>query len=105
MWQPSDDGRRRYRRWTPLAANLSMNGERHPVLVRDISPGGACVLAEAAAKLREAADVLLEISDFGTVPAQIARRNGNEVGLRFEQKAEEANAIVDWLTPIRSAMH
>jgi transcriptional regulator with XRE-family HTH domain len=105
MWQPSEDGRRRYRRWTPLPANLSLDGERHPVLVRDISPGGACILAEAAGKLREAADVLLELSDYGVVPAQVARRKGNEVGLRFAPQAEDANGIAEWLTPIRAALH
>jgi len=104
-WRPTSDGRRRYDRWTPISANLSLNGEKLPCVVRDISPGGACVLAEAAAKLREAADVLLEFANYGPVPAQVARREGNEIGLRFEGRADEAEALADWLTPMRSAMH
>jgi transcriptional regulator with XRE-family HTH domain len=104
-WLPTSDGRRHYVRWTPISASLSLDGEKLPCVIRDISPGGACVLAEAAAKLHEAADVLLELAGYGPVPAQVARQQGNEIGLSFAPQAEETRTIADWLTPMRATMH
>lgn len=105
IWQASENGRRRYNRWTPMSATLSHDGEQHQCIVRDISPAGACVLAEAADKLREAADVLLELANYGMVPAQVTRTKGNEVGLMFADGSGREREMAEWLTPIRRAMH
>lgn len=105
VWQPSEAGRRRYDRWAPLAAKLSLDGEKQACVIRDISPAGACVLAEAAEKLREAADVLLELSNYGTVPAQVTRAEGNEIGLMFADGPSREREMAAFLSPIRSAMH
>ena len=72
-------------------------------VVQDISPGGACVFAEAAHKLRDAADVLLELSEFGTVPAHVAHLSGNEVGLAFNAGNGTEGRIADWLRPRQSS--
>ena len=100
-WRPSNGGRRRYERWNPMAASLSLDGERHPCVVQDISPGGACVWAETALKLREAAKLLLEVSEFGQVPAQVTRREDNEIGLTFQGDANVERDMATWLTPLR----
>jgi len=104
-WRPSTAGRRRYDRWTPLAVKLAHGGETHACVVRDISPAGACVLAEAAHKLREAADVLLELGNRGAVPARVARAEGNEIGLVFVDGADTEREMAAWLEPLRQAMH
>lgn len=105
VWQPSLSGRRRYDRWAPLAVKLAHNGESHDGVVRDISPAGACVLAEAAVKLQEAAEVLLELGSHGAVPARVARAEGNEIGLAFADGPKTEREMAQWLTPLRQAMH
>ncbi len=97
------ESRRRHERWEPMPARLSMNGQHHRCVVQDISPGGACVFAEAAHKLREAADVLLELSEFGTVPAHVAHLSGNEVGLAFEAGNGTERRMAAWLRPRQSS--
>lgn len=97
------ENRRRHERWKPMSASLSMNGQRHRCIVQDISPGGARVFAEAAHKLREAADVLLELSEFGMVPAHVAHLTGNEVGLAFEAGNGTERRMADWLRPRQSS--
>ncbi len=94
---------RRHERWEPMPARLSMNGQHHRCVVQDISPGGACVFAEAAHKLREAADVLLELSEFGMVPAHITHLTGNEIGLAFDAGIGTERRMADWLRPRQSS--
>lgn len=104
-WSTGLGSRRRYERWSPLPAEIAMNGESHPCVVKDISPGGACVLAEAAEKLHEAAEVLLRLSEYGAVPAQITYRVGNEIGLTFEGDAQAERNVAAWLQPMRDVRH
>jgi hypothetical protein len=104
-WHSGNGGRRSYERWTPLPAELALDGERHACVVKDISPAGACVLAEAAEKLKEAAEVLLQLSEFGQVPAQVTHRAGNELGLSFGGNAQSMREMADWLAPMRSVRH
>lgn len=105
VWQPSMSDRRRYSRFAPLAANLAHDGERHSCVIRDISPAGACVLAEAAVKLGEAADVFLELSGRSAVPARVMRADGNEIGLMFADGEVGEREMAEWLAPMCQMMH
>ncbi len=104
-WSTGIGGRRRYERWNPLPAEIALNGERHSCVIKDISPGGACVLAEAAEKLHEAAEVLLRLSEYGEVPAQVTHQVGNEIGLTFEGNAQAERDVAAWLQPMREMRH
>ena len=104
-WQAREHGRRRFDRWSPMPAQLSHDGETQTCVVRDISPAGACVLADAAHKLREAAEVLLELSNYGQVPAQVTRAEGQEIGLMFANDSDGERQMAEWLSPIRRALH
>ncbi len=97
------ESRRRHERWEPMSARLSMNGQHHRCVVQDISPGGACIFTEAAHKLREAADVLLELSEFDMVPAHVTHLSGNEVGLAFDAGNGTEGRMADWLRPRQSS--
>ena len=102
---PEGAGRRNHERWAPMSARLSADGEEQTCLVKDISKGGACVLAEAAEKLQEAAEILLELSNVGTIPAHVARAQGNEIGLTFEGDGLTERDISTWLSPDRMIRH
>ena len=88
-----------------MSARLSADGEEQNCLVKDISKGGACVLAEAAEKLQEAAEILLELTNVGSVPARVAHAQGDEIGLTFEGEGLSERDITTWLSPERMTRH
>ena len=102
-WNSRDSGHRRHERWTPMPARMGLNGSRDPCVVQDISPGGARVLTEFADGLEQDSNVNFELIQFGQMAAKVVHLEGNEIGLRFSQEAEDDMA--DWLTPMRAAQH
>ncbi len=102
---PEGAGRRHHERWAPMSARLSADGEEQNCLVKDISKGGACVLAEAAEKLQEAVEILLELSNVRSVPARVAHAQGDEIGLTFEGEGLSERDITTWLSPERMIRH
>ena len=83
-WRSQNGGGRQYERWQPLAASISLDGDRHRCVVGDISPNGASVWADTDLDLGKCSEVKLELGEFGEVAAQVARFTGKEIGLAFQ---------------------
>jgi len=102
-WARDEETRRHHERWNPMPALFGLNGDREPCVVKDISPGGACILSDFTNGLAKDAEISLEISAIGRLSATVAHLAGSEIGLKFADSDE--GKVAAWLTPMREMRH
>ena len=78
-------------------AYLQLNHDQHRCRVEEISPGAACVRATKVEDLVEGAKVMLEIPDYGRVPAEVILLPDGTIGLLFLHNGEAQQAMRDWI--------
>ena len=78
-------------------AYLQLNHDQHRCRVEEISPGAACVRATKVENLVEGAKVMLEIPDYGRVPAEVILLPDGAIGLLFLHDGEAQQAMRDWI--------
>ncbi|MDP6705652.1 MAG: PilZ domain-containing protein [Alphaproteobacteria bacterium] len=91
-WQAIDPSRRRFRRWTvDLRADLRIVGRELVCIVRDLSPGGACVACDDSEMPAVGTEVVLSMEPYGSISSEVRYAEGGMLGIRFIQEpADEA---------------
>jgi len=105
-WRDERFARRRFIRWTTSQpGQVGLAGQRHRCTVRDISPGGACVVMHDVAAVRPDAYVVLTLEGFGAVPAEIRHVNeADELArLCFLHDLDRQAALARWLMSLPAA--
>lgn len=105
-WRDERFARRRFKRWTTSQpGQVGLAGQRHRCVVRDISPGGACVALHDVTAVRPDAYVVLTLEGFGAVPAEIRQVDeADEIArLYFLHDADRQLALARWLMSLPSA--
>ena len=94
--------RRRYRRWlVDLPAYLEAGGTTRYCLIHDIAPAGARLRVVGGGTLEPGTEVVLDLEDYGRIPAR-ARHNAHEsIGLQFLHDAAGEAKLRAWLLEAR----
>ena len=106
LWRDESFARRRYKRWSAhQAGQVGLAGQRYRCLVRDISPGGACIVLDDIAAVRPDSYIVLTLEGFGTVPAEVRQvEEADELArLCFLHAEDKQAALAHWLMSLPAA--
>jgi hypothetical protein len=101
-WRKEATSRRRYRRWSvAIRAVLHLGGGQHECMVRDLSPGGGLVEVEGAAGFMPGSALILELTGFGRIEAEVRHNHDGALGLMFVHGDVEEEALALYLVTLR----
>jgi hypothetical protein len=100
-WQAIDPSRRRFRRWTvDLRADLRIGSREFGCLVRDISPGGACVAFDDGEMPAVGTEVVLSMEPYGSISSEVRYAEGGLLGIRFIQEPADEERLARFLASL-----
>ena len=91
---PIDPENRRAHRRVRIGqdTDITLDGDRHPARIHNISLGGAGLQLDM--RLPDATEISIEIENIGIIPARIVRQMENGVGVKFEFSEEKEQALI-----------
>ncbi|MSP66684.1 MAG: PilZ domain-containing protein [Alphaproteobacteria bacterium] len=96
-WSEPDQGERRRDRRRPYSrsVHISYGDGGYPCMLENISAGGARLTLSA--ELPVAADMVLELADYGAVPGRVVYANGYSVAIRFILDESGRRRLQAWI--------
>lgn len=105
-WLTAEHDRRHYRR---LQINgigaVKKHGTMEPCLVRDISPGGACVKFDGSEYLAVDDKIILHLDGPAHLVAEVRSALDDQLGLAFLHSNQGQQALAQWLTYEENTRH
>jgi len=90
--------RRRYKRFqVDVPGTVLVDGKIHPVMISDLSSGGALVYLRTPVANLVSTSVLLYIENFGSIPAKIVRTGDKFWGVAFVNPHQYRFRLLGWL--------